>query len=145
MSGPAVVIGYLFLIPSILGMLFGVFALFATGSAASGSGASIEKQARAKLQEAAIPEAMISSVVTSKPLGSTQLETLSQKQRSAILETQATMAASKIGAGAGSVIAGGLFIGLIIASFVGGLLGWLLIMKKWVLQCTTCSATVAAS
>jgi hypothetical protein len=31
-----------------------------------------------------------------------------------------------------------------IVSFVGGLLGWLLVMKKRVLQCSVCSATVSA-
>jgi hypothetical protein len=34
---------------------------------------------------------------------------------------------------------------LAIASFVGGLLGWLLIMKKRVLQCPVCGATVGAA
>jgi hypothetical protein len=32
-----------------------------------------------------------------------------------------------------------------IVSFVGGLLGWLLVMKKRVLRCSVCSATVSAS
>jgi len=32
-----------------------------------------------------------------------------------------------------------------IASFVGGLLGWLLVMKKRVLQCSVCSAVINAS
>lgn len=36
-------------------------------------------------------------------------------------------------------------IGLGIASFVGGLLGWLLVMKKRVLQCDYCGAVVNAS
>jgi hypothetical protein len=43
------------------------------------------------------------------------------------------------------VIGGGFAILLGVASFVGGLLGWLLIMKKRVLQCSVCSATVSAS
>jgi len=32
-----------------------------------------------------------------------------------------------------------------ISSFVGGLLGWLLILRKKILQCNNCGATVAAS
>lgn len=36
-----------------------------------------------------------------------------------------------------------IFVG--ISSFVGGLLGWLLVMKKRVLQCAVCGATVTAS
>jgi hypothetical protein len=38
-----------------------------------------------------------------------------------------------------------LAIALGIGSFVGGLLGWLLVMKKRVLQCSVCGATVSAS
>jgi hypothetical protein len=38
------------------------------------------------------------------------------------------------------------FVGFtLIASLVGGLLGWLLVMKKRVLQCSTCRAVVNAS
>jgi hypothetical protein len=41
---------------------------------------------------------------------------------------------------------GGVFaIYLGISSFVGGLLGWLLVMKRQVLQCTICGATINAS
>jgi len=32
-----------------------------------------------------------------------------------------------------------------VTSFVGGLLGWLLVMKKRILQCTFCGAVVNAS
>jgi len=42
-------------------------------------------------------------------------------------------------------IAGGLSFLVIIMSFVGGLLGWILIMKKKILQCTNCGAKVSAS
>lgn len=39
----------------------------------------------------------------------------------------------------------GLAMALAVCSFVAGLLGWLLIMKKRVLQCSICGATVSAS
>lgn len=42
-------------------------------------------------------------------------------------------------------LGGGFAIFCAIASFVGGLLGWLLVMKKRVLQCSVCRATVSAS
>jgi hypothetical protein len=44
-----------------------------------------------------------------------------------------------------NVIGQGFAIALGIASFVGGLLGWLLIMKKRVLKCSVCGATINAS
>jgi hypothetical protein len=42
-------------------------------------------------------------------------------------------------------IAGGVAIFFGIASFVGGLIGWLLVMKKQILECNICNAVVNAS
>jgi zinc ribbon protein len=44
-----------------------------------------------------------------------------------------------------SAMASGILVFFALAAFVGGLLGWLLIMKKKVLCCTHCSAIVPAS
>ncbi len=43
------------------------------------------------------------------------------------------------------IIGGGLAIFWLIGSFVAGLLGWLLVMKKRVLKCNVCGATISAS
>lgn len=85
MSSPVVVIGYILLIPSVLGILFSVFMFL--------SAASIANEANA----------------------------------------------------AATGIAGGFAIFLGLASFVGGLIGWLLVMKKQTLKCNTCGAVVNAS
>ena len=42
-------------------------------------------------------------------------------------------------------MAGGLSACFGISCLVGGLLGWLLVMKKKVLQCKNCGAVIAAS
>jgi hypothetical protein len=42
-------------------------------------------------------------------------------------------------------IVSSVFIAFGVASFIGGLFGWLLVMKKEVLQCDHCGATIAAS
>ncbi len=42
-------------------------------------------------------------------------------------------------------LAGGLFLLVGVFFMVGGLLGWLLVMKKQVLQCNLCNAVVNAS
>ena len=44
-----------------------------------------------------------------------------------------------------AVLGGGLSIATAIASVVGGLVGWLLVMKKRVLQCSVCGAVINAS
>jgi hypothetical protein len=83
MSAPVVVIGYIFLIPSILGVLAGCLLLFLSAGA-SDSGSSM-------------------------------------------------------------FIVGGFAVTVIVSAFVGGLLGWLLVMKKRVLECENCGAIVPAS
>jgi hypothetical protein len=44
-----------------------------------------------------------------------------------------------------TMVGSGFFLFLIVISFVGGVFGWLLIMKKKVLRCTHCGAVVTAS
>ena len=56
-----------------------------------------------------------------------------------------SVSAIQSGVVAGAVVAGGFAIFLAVAFFAGGLLGWLLVMKKKVLYCTNCSAVVPAS
>lgn len=84
MSGPVVLIGYVLLIPSILGVLISAVTFF-----------------------------------------------------------QISSASSQASAGAG--LAGGFSIFIGLAFFVSGLLGWLLIMKKQILQCNVCGAVVNAA
>ena len=145
MSGPAVVIGYLLLIPSILGMLIGGLGLFASGATAGSSGSAIDSAARKRLTEAGVSAPVIERVLSGTYVSPSSLEGVSSQQQMVISDTQLSVSAGKLGAGAGSFIAGGLSIGIIVMSFIGGLLGWLLVMKKWVLQCNRCSAAVAAS
>jgi hypothetical protein len=44
-----------------------------------------------------------------------------------------------------SAMASGILIFFALVAFVGGLLGWLLVMKKRILSCAYCSAVVPAS
>jgi hypothetical protein len=87
MSTPVVVIGYIFLIPSIIGIAISSLLFFAAISAHGG----------------------------------------------------------KLDAGQGSALVSGFAIFCGVSSFVGGLFGWLLIMKKRVLQCSACGAVINAS
>jgi hypothetical protein len=86
MSGPVVFIGYILLIPSVLGVIISAVTFLGISSAASRSG-------------------------------------------------------SDTAAG----LAGGFIIVIGVAFIVSGLLGWLLVMKKQVLQCNVCGAVVNAS
>src|SRR6059058_4314733 len=88
MSGPVVVIGFILLIPSVLGMLVGILMLFATGSASTQSSTSTEHDIRARLVARDVPEPIIAEVVASKPVGNTELASLNTQQRSAIHDAQ---------------------------------------------------------
>src|ERR1700735_2664083 len=88
LGGPAVVIGYIFLIPSVLGIAFSVL--------------------------------MFVLVIAANPHSNGSSD-------------------------AASIIGGGIFVVTGVFSFLGGLVGWLLVMKKNVLQCSNCMAVVNAS
>ena len=145
MSGPVVVIGYIFLIPSILGILFGLLMIFATGSAASETSTGIKQEVREQLMAADIPGDISEKVITRQALTEEENAMLTDEQSRALADAKLTYSASQVGAGAGTAIAGGFSVFVIVSSFVGGLIGWLLIMKKKVLQCVSCNAIVAAS
>jgi hypothetical protein len=145
MSGPVVFIGFLLLIPSILGMLFGLLMLFTTGTARSQTSSSAEQDIRARLIARQVPEPVLSEVASGKTVSDAELVSLTYEQRKAVHDAQLSASAQKVGAGAATVTAGGFSIFVIIASFVGGLLGWLLIMRKRLLQCTLFGAVVPAS
>jgi hypothetical protein len=145
MSVPVVLIGYILLVPCVIGMLVGVMLLFAIGSAGTAVSADADKETRTRLEAQAIPEPIIQKVISFKPITADDRSILTPEQKSLVDEERLSLSGSKVGAGAGAVISGGLSIFFIICCFVGGLLGWLLVMKKKVLQCNQCSAIVAAS
>ena len=148
LSGPAVVIGYIFLIPAIFGILLGIlFFVGSCGAAATTTTDSpdVVERTRTKLEQAGIPESMILTVLDGKSVPERERLGLSGDQRKALLDGTVEILAPKMVKGAGAVLAGGFSFFLILVSFTGGLLGWILTMKKRVLKCTSCGATVAAS
>jgi hypothetical protein len=144
MSGPVVVIGFLLLIPSVLGMLFGILTLVGVALANSHMH-SMERETRTRLEAQQVPEPVITQVADSKPIDEAQLAALTPQQQTAVRDAQLSVSAGKAGTDAGAVVAGGICLFVIVTSFVGGLLGWLLIMRKRVLQCTRCGAVIPAS
>ncbi len=145
MSGVVVLIGYLILIPSIFGMLFGALGLGATGAATSEVVGESQESARVELQEAGIPARVREAVLDHQEVSTEQLSELDSSQRAIVEDVALRLGAEMVGAGAGATLAGGASIFILFSSLMSGLLGWLLVMKKKVLQCTQCEAVVAAS
>lgn len=152
MSGPAVVIGYILLIPSIMGMLFGglTFLTAAIGGAAAAGHRlpdAVLESVRRDLTAQRVPEDIISDVCAERHVSDSRmnLARLDSSQQLAVRAAELSISTSK-GAPALAACCGGTFsIMIMIGSFVGGLLGWLLVMRKTVLQCFRCGAVVAAS
>ena len=192
LSGPAVVIGYILLIPSILGMLgcavvfFGVITFNNPQSTAASergvtsqdvfdqnfrrscaTGFSQYYQSQDPVADSppvrVIADYCECALSAYKDTGSasTARQICTQKYSDGTLtasdaEVQNLYVAAMNGTekqepepNAGShfvsVLAGGLALWLGVAFFVAGLLGWLLVMKKRVLQCSVCGAIISAS
>jgi DNA-directed RNA polymerase subunit RPC12/RpoP len=145
MSVPVVVIGFILLIPSILGMLFGVLMLVLGGVGMSAASQSGDYEVRTNLVAHQIPDTIITNIVAGKIVAPDQLAPLTVDQRAAVQDAQSSVSAQKIGLGAGTAVLGGFSIFVIVVSFVGGLIGWLLVMRKRVLECARCGAVVPAS
>lgn len=145
MSGVVVLIGYILLIPSLLGIAAATMGVVATGAATGQVAGTLEREARGKLRTAGVPPTVVEGIVAQHVIPRAELNQLTEPQRQAVQQAKLELAAGKVGAGAGAVLAGGASLLFGVLSLVGGLLGWLLVMKKAVLQCNTCGAVVAAS
>lgn len=144
MSSPVVAIGYIILVPSLLGILFSVLLLVSVGHTGSTLNADMRERSATEMRNVGVAEPIVQKVISSEELTTAERATLTTAQTEEIGSAKSIMQGSQLGTGAGTVIGGGISIFFGIVSFVGGLLGWLLVMKKKVLQCTKCGVTVAA-
>jgi hypothetical protein len=126
-------------------MLVGGLALVGVFGAASEVPRTIREDAVKELRAASVPERIVDKAAEGKTISETELADLSPEQRKAVADAEMSIAAGIAGAGAGVVLVGGMAVFIFVASLVGGLLGWLLVMKKKILQCMSCGAVVAAS
>ncbi len=145
MSGPVVVIGYILLIPSVIGIVISVLMLFASGGATKTTVGTVKTETKRSLVNAGVPHAIADRVLAFEHISHAELSRLSEEQRSAVESAELSLSAATVGAGVGGALVGGSSICFGISAFVGGLLGWLLVMKKKVLQCNSCGSVVAAS
>ena len=76
MSGIVVFIGYLLLIPSIIGIAISVLMLFASGGATSQTMDKIKAETRQKLVSASVPTTTIEHVLNSQPLSTVEQQSL---------------------------------------------------------------------
>jgi hypothetical protein len=180
LSGPAVLIGYILLIPSILGMVSCGAILVVTDASISMVSSrphqstldatfrrNCANSVRQSIQEAGFIPSQASieqycecALSTFKETGSEAIagERCGQRAREGTLDppnqdvdvfySANSSHGVETSEGSGSllgIISSALLLNLVVAFFIGGLLGWLLVMKKRVLQCNLCGAVVNAS
>jgi len=146
LPSPIFVFGYIFLIPSLL-LIPIVILLFLTGII--GGPARIKKinqETRLKLEAAKIPQAVIDKSSRSLlSLNAIDLQGLSKEQIRLIKKLQFDNAKGNVS----TVAAGGfaVLLSIILGLFavIGTIVGFLLTMKKKVLQCSGCEAIVPIS
>lgn len=145
LSGPVVVIGYILLIPSlIMALSFGGCSIAAIAFAAN-TGSSLHDGQVASLVELGVEQADAEELIEdpeSTPLDSEKYspELITEARAHAeTLNNDETV--TVVGQGIGAF-----FMGIIaLAFFISGVVGWLLVMKKKILQCNNCQAVVNAS
>lgn len=145
MSGVVVFIGYILLVPSAIGMLIGLIGMFATSKASETTFQQISSEARVTLEQGGVPDRLIERVIAMQPVSAADTRSLTPEQQRLVEAVEIQVLGSSAGAGIGVGVAGGFSAATIVMSLVGGLLGWLLVMKKKVLQCMNCGAVTAAS
>jgi hypothetical protein len=178
LSGPVVAIGFILLIPSILGIVVSAIMLIGVNSVSlphqthqsaedakfrkACKDAFVERQAQfpAGISDVTAPQFCECTLSAYKATGSVDVRgasetcaqqgvngTLKQPDQSVdvFYEDASSQSAEETGANVARFIGSGFAIAMGIASFVGGLLGWLLVMRKRVLQCNVCGAVVNAS
>jgi len=145
LSGPAVTVGYIFLIPSILGMIIGGVIMIITIVGTISTSGLFEDVARDQMAHAGISETIISEVINDHEISNTQRDELTDDQKTVLDNSIQSVILGPMATQTSGVVGIGFSIFIIIASIVGGLIGWLLTMKKTILKCKACGAVINAS
>ena len=147
MSGIVAFIGYILLMPSLLGVL--ICAIGVVGAVVGGSRVDEARNATdsmaGEMRAKGVPDGIIAKLRNGETVTDGEMAKLTVDQRREVETVQAATTFAKGAGVAGAAIGVGLFIFLGIVCLVSGLIGWLLVMKKWVLQCTNCKAVTASA
>lgn len=155
LSGPAVVIGWILLIPSFIGITIGAIILIGGwiigASAPPKTNVTIEQVTLDSMRTIGIREPVIELVKKGEPVPSNLTNGMTAEQRQFLAAIESERGKYHAGDEHAAVVTKGFGIFgsifgpvIIIGSFIDGLLGWLLTMKKNVLRCTGCTAVVNA-
>lgn len=142
---PLVVIGYIFLIPSICAFFIALLLILSAFIGAPKNNADINTGARGTLEQANIPQPLIEKFMNHKSISYQDKNKLTRQQRQILHDAKGTQLKGQFVNGAAVGILGVLSVVMIVGSIFGVVIGALLTIKKKVLQCSECEAIVNAS
>src|SRR5262249_11590595 len=114
---------------------------FASFSATTRTVEGAHSRAASKLKAAGVSQAVAARILDGTA-SDDDLASLSRDQLEAARVARSSLRGGTAGAGLAGAMAGGVWLCFGVTAFVGGLLGWLLTMKKSVLRCSYCRAVV---
>jgi len=145
LSTPIVIIGYVILIPSIFCLLLSLFLLLTVGVGGSQTNENINSEVKTMLEDANIPQPLIEKFMDHKQLTAQEEKGLSKQQLKTFHDAKSKYLSGKLVNGVAIGVVGIGSVIMLIVSCFGGLIGWILTMRKKVLQCNACEAVVNAS
>ena len=128
--------GYALLLPSILVGVLGTMGVVAPRSDGDFGAA----RTRSALEAAGVPERVAEEVFTRQEVLETELSSLGEAQRRLVREAQMVVADSGARDTIERFTGGNGFRALAVAAVTTGLLGWFLVRKERVAQCSSCGA-----
>ena len=125
-SPPVVAIGYLVLIPSLLGVLF-CFGIVV-----------------ASLKKAGVPRELQKKLQEGHSISEKEIAGLNPDQKLEVLSANSAIIRSEAENGLFAMCGTSMALAAVIPFLLGGLIGWILVTKNPVLMCNCCRATISA-
>ena len=144
LSGPAVAIGYLLLMPSLLGILLCLGFITASWVGVYANHG-LSPHTLQGLREAKVPAQLQQSLIAGHPVAEAEMAGLTADQKREVQYANGDIEASRFGSGIFAACGTGVALIGAVLSFMGGLFGWLLVMRKRVLMCNYCRAAIDAT
>lgn len=134
-----VLIGYLLLVPSLAGLVFGTMGLLEPRSTPESRASADWNAIQHLLQGWEVPARVIDAVHSLEDCAPEELAALSEEQRETVAAARRSWSVRRKGAG-GSCL-GDPWLLLVLMSLTGAILGWCCVLKKTVFQCVACRST----
>ena len=144
LGGCVAALGFMTVLASLAAAGVALLGFLFTGAATVGSAQSLDEVMCQNLVDHGVPAPIASRVISGPPLTQKEREALTQDQRRRVEVMEQNRLQTRAATGVFALLGGGTSICLGSAGFIGLVLGFLLMLRKRVLQCGNCGAVVAA-